>query len=350
MNVVVAGMDSRPTGVARPVDHWARFAEFCHWEQKVGGPDPQIAMIGHLGKAENRDALWLAGCYAAVYNVAGAYVLMDRLHRDMALHWPPADLAAFLEAHWRGIPIRKERRAIRTPGKLARSLKSYAEWCETGTQYRPWMNPENKPTDNYALAWKDILNVYGIGRYVAIKWLEWAQRHHGAPIDLKDIRSRGGWSPRQALAVLWPGMEDICNSTDPATDQPVEKLADVTIRRLAEDYGVHVTHFGLQVMLCEYRESYESRRQYPGRSHDSEMKYIRAVEEYWGPQPELWAVRQTLFPIEALGEFGGWEGPREDVAQVLADYGYTWTDVKYDYPASRKMVDLSTPAVRGIVR
>ena len=314
------------------LDHWSRFAEFCHWEQKVGGPDPQIAMVAELGK--HMDPWWWAGTYAAVYNVAGAHVL--------ATNWPQRRvlvqgdrLEGWLREHWDGIPIRKERRAVRTPAKLSRQLRDYASWS-LGLSDRHWMKEGRYPTtmDAYLAAWKDVTQVYGIGRYVAIKWLEMAERHLDAPIHLRDIRPRGGWSPRQALAVLWPEQREVCYSTEPASDQMVNMIAETTLQRLAIDHGTHVSHFGLQVMLCEYRESYESRRQYPGRSHDSEMKYIRQVESFWGQQPELWTTRRKLFPIEALGEFGGWDGPREECMNLLADQGVTWSDLLYDYGKS----------------
>ncbi len=329
-------------------DHWRLFSEFCRYEKEVGGPDPQLAMIVHAGRdLPLEDRVWGAGCYGAVYNTGGALVLWNKLPRSTVLGMGEDELRAWLVEHWDGIPFRRERRAVRTPDKLARYLRSYAlqshNWPE-----RAWWRNESSPA-NYEVAWADVNRVYGVGRYIAIKLLELFHRL-GAGTAAYDIRAREAWSPRQALALLWPQHARTLNEDQSRVGSAhAESIANTTLAVLRDDWEVEVSHFELQVMTCEYRESIESRRQYPGHSHDSEDRYLQAVVPHWGRSlaDDGYQARKALFPAASLGELAGWEGNREDLGPVAAEYGYTWSDLRYDYLTSRG--HLAHPNVRVLV-
>jgi hypothetical protein len=123
-----------------------------------------------------------------------------------------------------------------------------------------------------------------------------------------------------------------------------ESIANTTLRRVREDWGVKLNHYELQVMTCEYHQSIDNGKQFPGRSIDGEARSLRAAEAYWGTDVTNpgWVVRPTLFAPESLGEVHGWDR-RDELMVVARDYGYTWSDLVYDYPATR---DLAAPVLR----
>jgi hypothetical protein len=55
-------------------------------------------------------------------------------------------------------------------------------------------------------------------------------------------------------------------------------------------------------------------------------------------------TRTRIFPHQHLGELHGWSGARNDCGGVLAKYGYTWSDMLYDYMKSKD--DLGNPVKR----
>jgi hypothetical protein len=105
-------------------------------------------------------------------------------------------------------------------------------------------------------------------------------------------------------------------------------------------------------MLCEYKGAYENRHQYVGWTIDQEPLLYEKVIKYFGKQSEdiskkLWSARESLHPKEVLGEIQGWGGTRWDLARVLRDYGYVWSDLKYDYWETLKSKDWSKPIKRN---
>ena len=88
-------------------------------------------------------------------------------------------------------------------------------------------------------------------------------------------------------------------------------------------------------MLCEYREAYEDRHQYPGRTIDQELEYLSGPKARWwedrGFQTLLWKARSETFPAYALGEVQGWQGVRHDLSRWLRDKGENWTDSRHEY-------------------
>jgi len=289
------------------------------------------------------EQVWRVGCYGGVYNTGGALALWTSLDRNMVRAMSTEDLTAWLTKHWDGIPFRRERRAVRTPQKLARYLRSYAtvsrDWPD-----RDWWLGAASPA-NYEAAWADVLQVYGVGRYIAIRMLELFSRF-GAGTASYDIRSRDAWSPRRTLTLLWPQhTQTLARDNTRVGNAATESIANTTLRMVREEYGVELSHYELQVMTCEYRQSMEARRQYPGRSIDSEHRYLTEITPHWGAEVAApgWAIRQELFPHVSLGELNGWTGAREELGPVVATHGYTWSDILYDYGATR---DLRQPVLR----
>ena len=76
---------------------------------------------------------------------------------------------------------------------------------------------------------------------------------------------------------------------------------------------------------------------------DSELEYDTKISPVWGRCEEMFIARKQLFPHQVLGELSGWLGIRKELCSVLVDYGYTWTDLKYDYVSTVKNGSLRKP-------
>lgn len=328
-------------------DHWHRFAEFVYYERAVGGPDPHMRLVGEgMSAGEDwREIVWRGGCYIGVYNVPTAQVLWEHLRPEEAVDYDKA--AAFVADAWGGLTMRRERRAVRTPTKLAKYLCTYAQWMEELAD-QPWATT----TNDYAAAWRDVHRVYGLGRYVALKLIEYLGRYAGSPTRLEGIMAKGGWSPRQALALLYPnGAHSLMGDDSPHNVQHAEHVARLGRDRLAESYGIDLDWYNFQVLLCDYKQSYVGKRQFPGRSQDSELEYWRKIDAWWGLDRKMFEARARLFPLEALGEHNGWVSVREELGNVLRDFKYTWSDLLYDYDSTvdlRKPVQRPEPLIRRL--
>jgi hypothetical protein len=240
----------------------------------------------------------------------------------------PDLLLPWLREHWDWIVTRVERRTVRRPEWMAEFLRGYSVFARD-LPVVCWETTE--PGLLYEQIWNRALYVPRLGRYVAIKLLEYL-RLLGVNATATNLRAEGGWSPRATLALLYPDDAEQLTCAKTAEELVlVHQRAAETEARLAGGYGLNVPLFQMEVLLCEYRQSIEGRRQYPGRSLDSELGYAhkRAALTAHTPTSKLPEVRAQLFPAQHLGELQGWAGPRPQCARALADHGYTWSDMLY---------------------
>lgn len=320
-----------------PLDHEKRFVEFCEYELLTGGPDPHMAAAVEIGRPLPRaEALWFVHLYVAFYNVPSAETVWR--------HWPHdearADTSGFqgwLVENWWKLAVRRERRTVNSPTKMHRCCAAFFE------QEVPGELEALPSSAGFEGLWGFATSLPHVGRYAATKLTEAWYRLGETPHECPDIRAAGGWSPRSTLLLLF-------GEGDPRDDSPqavrqAESLAAELRRELGQQRSVHLSPFQLEVLLCEYKESAVTRRQYPGRSLDSELGYERAIREQWpGGGPSLhMAARRALAPSWALGEAQGWAGVRPELGHVLSRFGYTWSDKIYDYRATE---DLGNPVRR----
>lgn len=325
------------------------FAQHIEYDLAAGGPDPHMRCIGRMTHDVSwEEKVWRIGCYVGVYNVPSAEVIWQ--------HWPwrkVADdtegLILWIAENWKGLNFRRERRAVRTPKKLAHYFLSYIDFAKRLPTLAHALPSD--PFQAYRELWKEIdAGVYGAGRYACSKLMESYQRYCDVGIDIPDIlpRGSGSWSPRLTLADLFPDRAEAINPyvDNPSTYEASNRAAEDAMRHLTEDYNLLIGTFRFEVFLCDFRQSYAGGKQFPGRSNDSELMHYAKIKPYWGGdyQTEMFQARADLMPPECRGEVSGWDHVREELGDILKNHEYVWSDILFDYHA---MTDLARPVYRG---
>ena len=323
------------------------FAEFAQAEIAAGGPDSHVRCAAWISQdCEIDEKLWRAGVITSIWNVPGAEAIWQ--------HWPreridlePQNFQAWLEKNWQGLPFRKERRAVRTPKKLARSLCDYVRLAETLPDHFEYLKSED-PVIAYEKLWPIVTSVYGIGRYAGIKLLEYLRRYCGAPIASPDIRPTGGWSPREALCLFDPANTAKVNAHDDSYDSIMfsQRLADRIQQELIEEYDLPIGYYRLQGLLCNFREYLEGHWYYPGLGLDEDLSRMFKVLTHFGSkvQTDIWKARANIAPQVCLGEVGQrWSSERKELGYSLSKFQYIWSDITMDY---QKTTDLANPVYR----
>lgn len=322
-----------------PDEHFVHLAEFIKGVELAGGTTPHVSMtVESMSRLNDPlEKLWFAGCYALTYNWPAAERLFLEWRPDWITH---PDMLLWLEEHWAGLPLRKERKAVFRKPFFAESAVSYVLLAKRLLALESW-------PDTYEGAFNYFCdNTRFMGRYIAIRWLEVMRRAFGTGWEMPDICADGGEHPRKALALIYPGYSEWLLKGNSAVHL---RIADAAARQCLLDlqltYGLETNYYELQSLLCEYKQSALGRKQYPGKSIDTEQDYFDRVYKHWGQRDSSFDdVRLKCFPTWALGELAGWHGVRPELGSVLADYGYTWSDAVYDYG---KTTDFSAPVKRS---
>lgn len=321
-----------------PEEHFVHFAEFVKGVELAGGTTPHVAMtVQSMSRLDDPlEKLWFAGCYALTYNWPAA----ERLFLEVRPSEAPGILP-WLEEHWDGLPLRKERKSVFRKTYFARSAAAYATFAWGMSGPAAWPETYTEAFDLFVRA------NYCMGRYIAIRWLEVMRRAFPdacAGWVMPSILSDGGQHSRKALALVYPGAAEALLGGNKPHELAASDHAAATLKLDLElTYGLKTNFYEMQSLLCEFKQSALGRKQYPGKSIDTEMDYMTKVLEHWGTYTTttFWDVRRECFPEWTLGELNGWDGVRPELGRVLADFGYTWSDAIYDWGASKD--DLSVP-------
>ena len=284
---------------------WDNFAAFVKAETGVYGPDCQLKLLVALGEGKTEvERIWLNGCYAAHHCVPSAFALW----RDFPDPYKVANdreeqhrLEDWLEDHWDALPVRPEMRSHRMVVKRHACIVDFAKYSIEGR----W-----KVLPDYELLWHDsIKSVRYYNRYMAIKYLELKRMVARPDVVLRDLRARNAWSPRIGLALLHPHVGDVIGDREDNSDYAIELAEDYaleTLDVLKTEYDVTISHFQLQVLLCNYREMLVGGF-YPRAGHDEEMDYIKLAEKKFDMTP-IWDMRAKMFDHKLLGEKNDWFG------------------------------------------
>ena len=315
-----------------PQEQRRYFRAFCENEIAAGGPDPHMktvaAMSAGLPWAER---VWHGGVYAGVYNVPSAEFIWQEWPADRVDQARPGALEDWLRANWGAIVTRRERRCVRRPEQLAAYLLSFVAWLKG-------LGEDWSRYPNYDALWAAMDNVYTAGRYYRIKLFQYLRLAAEFPEGLSDLRPAGGENPRLGLALLVEPEDAALLLGADESPEAHARMNEVFFRTQAElaQAGLSLDGFHYQTLLCDYKQCYIGKRQYPGRSLDSELSYFGKIEPALPPgyATAMFSARARLFPSTGLGETQGWRGVREELGAVLRDFGYMWSDAQYDYCAT----------------
>lgn len=315
--------------------HWKGFTDYVALETATGGPDPHLKFLGHLideDDVDDRERLWRILCYVGCYNTAGAQVVWQRFPHAGG---PPT--IKFVSEHWTGIPLRKERRPVRSREKLTQYFTAAHGWVE---RYH-----DRVRSMSYDELW-DALDddLFGVGRYIGMRFLEALRLHYGAEGRMYDLRPRGGWGSKLTVTYLYPEFDEQLNrspenSRNNATANAIgREIKDA----LEDDYGIALDWYTLETLLCNYRQAL-GKGKYPGAPHDSELEYAQKAVDYWNDGFDLAPMlraRAAMFPHRCLGELNGWHGQRKELYGTRDLYGFFWSDLVYSY---HHTVDIANP-------
>lgn len=324
--------------------HHSMFVEFTRRKLEVGEPSPHLAIMGWITRDFSlEDRVYALGCYAATYCLPSAQVIWTLYPAARVRVGRPA-LLAWLTENWSGIVTRTERRCVRSPQKMMECLCSLVEWMDRDFSALAAL-PQELSRENYDRVWESVSGIKFFGRYINIRFVEGLRRYCGVPAMLYDIRSVGGWSPKRALAYLYPERAAALLQEGAEGDRLTDRLAYELLAQVCKELPA-VNEYVLAAMLCEFKSAFENRKQFVGHTIDQEPDLYDKVQRYWGDAVDrdlLWRARAALFPPEVLGEVSGWQGYRHSLARVLRDHGYVWSDLLHDYAAT---TDYANPVLR----
>lgn len=323
-------------------EHWRGFIEFCRYDMLTGGPDPHMSVVANLvHDAPLVERAWACGLYATIYNVPSMMVLLERWPTAAAL-LSDAGVATWVAENWAGLTFRRERRAVRSVGKLTEALYALA------AHLQGHLNGIVGERD-FERVWGYVQGVKYMGRYSGMKFAEALRRTGVVQAAMPDMRPVGGWSPRQALSYLHPEHVGALLGADTAENlAEANYVFDSTLFRLRAN-GVQIDAYRAQALLCDYKQAWHG-RQYPGRAVDSELQHLAKIRPYWEQvRPQMWreveesfyCARATSHPEWSRGELQGWGGPREDLTTTWQVHRYMWSDNLFDFHAT---VDFAAPA------
>lgn len=326
----------------KPERLWKGFFEFAKRTRLTKAPDTHMVMVAHEYETLNQtEAMWSIGQYVGVYTVPAALEFNSawpyhryQTSRDELLPW--------LVDNFKGLSMRRERRATRTPRKMKWYLDSWYNWVNLSGLHLA--NADISPKHRYILMWESIMEtVWGAGRYGTLKLLETMRRAGTAKLETPDIRPVDATTPRQMLNMLYPQSPKNGNT---AADLAVVNAHALKISAALSEHGLPWDMYHTEVFLCEFLQAMKG-GQYPGLSLDSEVDHYYKVYKHF-PQgaasQRFWELRKELFPVWALGEHNGWAGTRDELRRCWPEFDYTWSDSIYDYHA---MKDVAMPIIKG---
>ena len=327
--------------------HLEKFTDFARKVRDISGATPHLRMVGHSVMPTDDDfegVAWRGGLYAATYNYPVAEVIWQ--------HWSLAEVLRnaemfyqWIEQHWAGLPLRKERKAVNSPRRLADCIFSYAQWVNSG-RLNEMYRASYRSTEPYQAAWDVFQEVKYMGRYISIRYLEYMRRYASLPARMPDARCKGGDHPREGLFLLYPDMPHLI-SGDTVEAVAASELTFIDALAAVKKRGLELDHYSLQSLICEYKQAWHG-HQYPVQALDSELGYYHKVFSHFGEEyrkaSQFFQIRKALFPEKALGEVQGWIGKRKVLGRVLPDYEYNWSDLEFSYLATE---DFAKPVRHG---
>lgn len=323
-------------------DHWSAFADFVAFEGAAGGPSPNLNLISGasdtLALESREEKIWLAACYAAVYNTPGS-VLLHQQFKPQDLQTGQSLVEEWLVRHKPGVPIHSNRR--RTHGsltKLTAGLKSLSDFT---------LRDDFERGDDYDRLWAQVHEVNAVGRYFGIKFAGTLERLGLTDAKQYDIRARGAKNGRKTLALLFPDHATKLDLKTGKNSKEAVRLAEECaslVKDWLTNYNLHVGWFQLEALLCEYNQMLKGHR-YPGSTSDGDLEVYVKVFDHFGPDcialAPVWEAREKTLPSVLWST-----RKRKDMLGIYADHNYVWSDALYKRPDTDSE-QYETPVVRS---
>lgn len=291
---------------------WPSLRAFIEADVATGGPDPHMTVIAEAGRRwpSASEAWWPAVCFVAgPYTVAGGTAIAAN-----AWYMSVNQLESWLRENWKGIPIRGERRCVKSPRKMAESIVGTREWA--AETFDPYFDRSHAYEDLWAGVQKFCPYM---GRYGAMKLLETWWRGGLITEGQPDIRPDGAKYPRRMLAALnnYPALRVSPKEGGSGNTHAALEHVNWYATEAKDRVGYDLTWCSFETLLCNYRQALQKGK-YPGGSHDRELQHWLIASEHFGRDTMLkwlpfYEIRATHFPASCLGEVGGWTETRKEL-------------------------------------
>lgn len=285
-----------------PTEDYARFHELALTSQDV---DPVYPVLSHIGSALNldRDArLWLTLLHVAYYHLGSA------LEVFAARPTPGLPPVALLKA-----PTGTERRAHRTPAKLAAHLAALADAAESAGSLGLWLDGGLAGETSRRARWNIItgrvMRIYGNGRWAAFKSAEMLWKVNGLDLAAPDMGHAHSTGPRHGLGLLFDGLPTGSGAADVAR---LDQVSDDLCGWLAER-GLHAPVEEVETTLCDFH-SLARGNYYVGHDIDQMQAQLRRRPSEL--TTTAMQARSAVFAARYLGEVNGWAGVRKPLRRA----------------------------------
>jgi hypothetical protein len=285
------------------MDYWPIFESFVRAELDAHGPDHQLQLLLELAPdVSDIEKVWLIGCYCTHHNVASAYAMWGNFRPEEVID-NPKRLLLWMEKYWNSLPVRPEMHSHRIPEK---------RW-ECAVDFAMYSIGESWRINSYEKIWDEAIeSVRFFNRYLAIKFLEMIRRTVRPDLILSDIRAQNGWSPRAAIAMLYPEMAYIIgdkhNNSFEAVWYAEEHATEIKNKLKAN--GINISYYQLQVLCCNFKQCIQGRVA-PGSGHEAERTFMRIAEKHFD-MSHVYRTRQRIFNHIYLSETPNFQGLKKD--------------------------------------
>jgi hypothetical protein len=281
---------------------WVDFCTFSKTQLWSGDLDPTYPVLRRLYELEKlplNTALWRTFLYVTFYNLRSAEIVWTKYPEPTEIHEPLL-----------GLPTGVERRGFRGNDK-ARLHINYAFHFTRGGQFDRWVEAccdSVSSTQGWDRARFAFQQIPGNGGWASYKWSDLLKNVHGALIVAPDIGEPRGGEETGPYA----GLARVCGLSIQ------ECLANPDIQKQAYAEALKAVLFSgldqFETALCDFNSLCRG-HYYSGTDIDLQMSHVAECGD------RMQQARLESFPVDYLGELGGWSGVDSERLKVYRDKG-----------------------------
>ena len=293
------------TGVDPPFLPFAPAADYADFHaaalesSDVDPVYPVLAAIGDTLALTTEARLWLTFVYVAYYHLGSALAAFDNVGPG-----PGRPSMPLLHA-----PTGIERRAHRSPAKLAAHLDALTDIAASNGGLGPWLaaaiGSGLSRTQRWHLLTEQLTHIYGNGRWSSYKTAEMLWKVNGFPIAAPDMGHAHSTGPREGLALLFAVPHGNAARNIRHLDWLSEQLC-VWLR----DRGLAAPVEEVETTLCDFHALHRG-KYYVG--HDIDQMQAQLAAPPSALTGAAFAARSATLPRRFLGERNSWTGIRPDL-------------------------------------